>query len=108
MRFLAVESVGASTSAAANGSDYLATSSKDTLVKLWDLSTQHCVQTLVAHPSEVWTLDVNPNQDLLFTGGGEGELKVWKIDRVALSTGLLGSDVGKVSCIRIPLFNTRS
>jgi hypothetical protein len=38
--------------------DQLLTSSKDTLVKLWDLPTQHCVETLVAHRSEVWSLDV--------------------------------------------------
>ena len=38
--------------------DQLLTGSKDTLVKLWDLTTQHCVETLVAHRSEVWTLDV--------------------------------------------------
>jgi len=29
-------------------------SSKDSLVKLWDLDTQHCFQTLVGHRSEVW------------------------------------------------------
>ena len=31
----------------------LVTSSKDSLVKLWDLETQHCFQTLVDHKSEV-------------------------------------------------------
>ena len=28
-------------------------SSKDTLIKLWDLDTQHCFLTLVGHRSEV-------------------------------------------------------
>ncbi len=36
--------------------DQLLTSSKDTLIKLWDLTTQHCVETLVAHNSEVWAM----------------------------------------------------
>ena len=31
----------------------LITSSKDCLVKFWDLETQHCFQTLVDHKSEV-------------------------------------------------------
>ena len=31
----------------------LISSSKDTLVKLWDLDTQHCFQTLVNHRNEV-------------------------------------------------------
>ena len=28
------------------------------LAKLWELETQHCVQTLVGHRSEIWSLAV--------------------------------------------------
>ncbi|KAL1944244.1 hypothetical protein VTO73DRAFT_3429 [Trametes versicolor] len=76
---------------------YLLTSSKDTFLKLWDLQTQHCTQTVVAHRSEVWTMDLNPEQDLVFTGSGEGELKAWKIDHEALAQGLRETDTGEVS-----------
>ena len=65
-------------------------------MKLWDISTQHCVQTLVAHPSEVWTLDINPEKDLIFTGGGEGDLKAWRIDHNALAEGLKETESGEV------------
>ncbi|XP_006460011.1 hypothetical protein AGABI2DRAFT_202593 [Agaricus bisporus var. bisporus H97] len=75
---------------------YLLTSGKDTFVKFWDLSTQHCVQTIVAHRSEVWSLDVSKDQELLFTGSGEGEVKAWRIDSEALSTGLRETDNGEV------------
>lgn len=51
---------------------------------------------MVAHRSEVWSLDVNKEQDLLFTGSGEGEVKAWKIDRDALSTGLRETENGEV------------
>ena len=68
-------------------------------MKLWDLSTQHCVQTVVAHPSEVWSLDINPAKDLLFTGGGEGELKAWRIDHEALAAGLKEAEGGQVSVV---------
>lgn len=68
-------------------------------MKLWDLRTQHCVQTVVAHHSEVWSLDINPEQELLFTGGGEGELKVWKLDHEALVNGLKEDESGKVLSI---------
>lgn len=39
---------------------------------------------------------MNPEQDLILTGGGEGELKAWKIDRDALSEGLRENDSGEV------------
>ncbi|KXN83719.1 hypothetical protein AN958_00861 [Leucoagaricus sp. SymC.cos] len=76
---------------------YLLTSSKDTFVKFWDLSTQHCVQTIVAHRSEVWSLDLNREQDLFFTGSGEGEVKAWRIDSEALSLGLRETETGEVA-----------
>lgn len=65
-------------------------------MKLWDLSTQHCVQTVVAHSSEVWSLDLNPSKDLIFTGSSEGDLKVWKLDHVALREGLKEDSSGEV------------
>ena len=102
MRFLTIETNAASTSAAASSAGYLVTAAKDTLVKLWDLSIQHCLQTIVGHPSEVWTLDLNQEQDLLFTGGGEGELKAWSLDRETLSKGLSEAGAGHVSQIYLP------
>jgi U3 small nucleolar RNA-associated protein 12 len=74
----------------------LMTSSKDTFVKLWDLSTQHCVQTIVAHRAEVWSLCLNSEQDLLLTGSNEGELKAWKIEPGPLLQGIKESGNGDV------------
>ena len=34
---------------------------------------------------------------MIFTGGGEGELKAWRIDNEALSNGLKESEKGEVS-----------
>ncbi|KAJ1827290.1 beta transducin, partial [Coemansia sp. RSA 2599] len=64
----------------ASSEGYIVSSSKDTLVKLWDLRARHCVQTLVTHRSEVWSLAVSPDQRLLVTGTSDIELRVWKID----------------------------
>jgi U3 small nucleolar RNA-associated protein 12 len=72
------------------------TGSKDTFLKLWDLSTQHCVQTVVAHRMEVWTLDLDAEQQLLLTGSGEGELKAWKLDKIALADGVKETTSGEV------------
>lgn len=85
-----------STSASVNSSGYLLTSSKDTFLKLWDLATQHCIQTVVAHRGEVWAVDLNITQDIILTGSAEGELKAWRLDRDALEIGLKENDNGEV------------
>jgi U3 small nucleolar RNA-associated protein 12 len=78
-------------------SHILLTTSKDTLMKLWDTSTQHCVQTIVAHRSEVSSLDIDPEKHFIFTGSSEGEVKAWKIDHESMSQGLVENDAGEVS-----------
>ncbi|KAJ2727197.1 beta transducin [Coemansia sp. Benny D115] len=64
----------------ASAQGYIITSSKDTLVKLWDLRARHCVQTLVTHRSEVWSLAVSPDGRLLVTGTSDMDLRVWTMD----------------------------
>jgi len=59
---------------------------------------QHCIQTIVAHRSEIWTMDINATRDLIFTGSAEGELKAWRIDYGALAAGLQETETGEV-CI---------
>jgi len=66
-------------------------------MKLWDLTTQHCIQTIVAHRSEIWTLDLDPSGEVIFTGGGEGELKAWAVDGDALVEGIREMEDGTVS-----------
>ncbi|KAF9170002.1 hypothetical protein BGX21_009742, partial [Mortierella sp. AD011] len=74
---------------------YVLSSSKDTLIKLWDLSTQHCMETLVAHRNEVWSCDVNADETVLASGGGDPDIKVWKIDATVLRTGLAVGEEAK-------------
>ncbi|KAF8316849.1 WD-repeat-containing protein [Clavulina sp. PMI_390] len=94
-------STSTSTSAA---SGYLLTSSKDTLLKLWDLSIQHCVQTVVAHRSEIWSMATDPiGKDLIFTGSGDGELKAWRIDYEALGKGVQETETGELAKMIHPL-----
>ncbi|EJU06188.1 WD40 repeat-like protein [Dacryopinax primogenitus] len=84
---------------------YLVTTSKDTFLKLWDLNTQHCLQTTVAHRAEIWAMDINPAEDNIITGAGDGEIKAWKIDRAALSLGLREGEDGKIAKLILPLGN---
>lgn len=60
--------------------DYLMSVSKDGLIKLWDLKSQQCVETHVAHSSECWSLGTDTERGLVFTAGNRDEIKVWKLD----------------------------
>lgn len=46
----------------------LVSCSKDSYVKVWDLDTQHCSQTLTGHKGEVWSLDLDLQERRLVTG----------------------------------------
>ena len=48
-------------------------------LQIWDLDTQHCVQTVVGHRSEVWSLDVSPDGTRLVTTASDAQLRVWSI-----------------------------
>lgn len=102
IRFISTNDDQPSTSSA-TAAGLLLTSSKDTFMKLWDLSNKHCIQTIVAHRSEIWSLDLNNDQDLIFTGSGEGELKAWKLDHEAVAEGLKETETGEVQKIIHPI-----
>lgn len=101
---------------------YLLSTSKDGLLKLWDLSLQHCIETVVHGSGEIWSLAVSQyvplamqvskkgkvageDEDdvedrnavadggaLVLTGSAEGDMKVWQVTAEALSRGLQTSD----------------
>ena len=64
---------------------FLLSTSKDALLKLWDLSTQYCIETHVAQSNgECWALGLSPDQSGCITAGNDGELRAWTIDRATL------------------------
>ena len=74
---------------------YLLTTSKDALIKIWDLATQHCIETHVAQTNgECWSMTVSPDEDGCITAGNDGELKVWSIDNQGLSRASLQINQG--------------
>lgn len=83
---------------------YLVTTSKDTYMKLWDLSTQHCVQTVVVGRSEVTSCDVLEEEGedeedgrwVIITGSGDGEGRVWSIEKSDLTAGMAENASGEV------------
>jgi len=64
---------------------HLLSISKDALIKLWDLTSPHCMETHVAQTNgECWAFGLSPDGSGLITAGNDGELKVWRIDSDAL------------------------
>lgn len=81
---------------------FLLTTSKDALIKIWDLESQHCIETHVAQTNgECWALSVAPDESGCITAGNDGELKVWSIDAKGLSdiAGRVTEGSGK-HCLR--------
>lgn len=66
---------------------FILSTGKDSLIKLWDLSSKHCIETHVAQTNgECWSLSMTPDGSGCITAGNDGELKVWSIDAAGLHT----------------------
>ncbi|KAJ4382695.1 beta transducin [Didymella sp. IMI 355093] len=75
---------------------FLLSTSKDALIKIWDISTQHCIETHIAQTNgECWALGVSPDGSGCITAGNDGELKVWAIDLPGLRQA--GAAVGEAT-----------
>ena len=65
---------------------YLLSTSKDALIKLWDIESQYCLETHVAQSNgECWSMGVSVDQSGCITAGNDGELRVWSIDIAGLA-----------------------
>lgn len=64
---------------------YLLSTSKDALIKIWDVASQYCLETHVTQSNgECWSLGVSADSSGCITAGNEGQLTVWTIDQAAL------------------------
>ncbi|PHH74488.1 hypothetical protein CDD82_4908 [Ophiocordyceps australis] len=82
-----------------DGSDgFLLTTSKDSLLKLWDLSSKHCMEThLCQSDGECWALGLIPDLSGCITAGNDGELKVWALDADSLASSVGRVDVSSAT-----------
>lgn len=81
----------------------LFSTSKDGLLKVWDLALQHCVETLLPGKGELWSLSVLSADQiaasfgtaLVLVGNSEGKLKIYEANAAALNSGS-NSSGGKI------------
>ena len=106
---------------------FLISTSKDGMMKLWDLDTRHCLQTVVVGRGEVFSLDIKQSVDsndgfesmkedegasrvmgrwTILTGSGNGDVRVWEVTYDNLRSGIKEDSEGNVSTDR--LFGTKS
>lgn len=85
IHFLTVATVDTESRSGPDSDSYLLSTSKDALIKVWDLSTQHCIETHVTQTNgECWAVGLSPDGGGCITAGNDGELKVWSINTAAL------------------------
>lgn len=61
-------------------SSHLLSTGKDALIKVWDLTSQHCIETQVAQTNgECWALGLSPDGTGCISAGNDGELKAWAV-----------------------------
>ena len=76
---------------------HLLTSSKDALLKVWDITTQHCIETVVGHRSEVWSMALSADGRTLITGTSDQELHIWNVRNDVLRTKIVSNADAQVS-----------
>ncbi|KAL9008925.1 MAG: hypothetical protein Q9173_005996 [Seirophora scorigena] len=91
---------GAQANILMNGVDdqpgFLLTTSKDAKIKIWNLDSQHCIETHIAQSNgECWALAMSPDGSGCITAGNDGELKVWSIDIRGLMSSTLEIEDGQ-------------
>jgi U3 small nucleolar RNA-associated protein 12 len=77
------------------GISFIASVSKDTLLKVWDMTTQYCVQSIVGHRCEIWSLANISSANLLVTGSSDEFLRgyTYNTESSSESSGLQDEEV---------------
>ncbi|KAI9178904.1 hypothetical protein H9P43_005566 [Blastocladiella emersonii ATCC 22665] len=78
---------------------YLMTSAMDGLVRLWNLETRTCVQTLAGHRGAVTCVHFDESKCLALSGGMDGTVKIWNYSTGACVRSLSGGHAVPVTAL---------
>jgi ribosome assembly protein 4 len=56
----------------------LASCSKDTTLKVWDMRTGKLKQDLPGHQDQVFALDWSPDGERVGSGGADKQIRIWR------------------------------
>eukprot|EP00371_Babesia_bovis_P003591 XP_001612238.1 WD domain, G-beta repeat containing protein [Babesia bovis T2Bo] len=59
---------------------FLISVSKDCIVRIWDLTSQLCIQTVVHSTAELYGLAINQNETRMYIAGAENRIRCYKLD----------------------------
>ena len=63
---------------------------QDCLVKIWDISSGECVNTLTEHTGQIWSVCFHPDGDCFATGSFDYSIKIWDLATGTCLQTLLG------------------
>ncbi|GFE55174.1 WD G-beta repeat containing protein 3, putative [Babesia ovis] len=59
---------------------FLVSVSKDCIIRVWDLTSQLCIQTVIHSTAELYGLAINANESRLYVAGAENRIRCYKLD----------------------------
>jgi WD40 repeat protein len=67
------------------GYDVIVSGSNDFTIRLWNIKEGKCLMTITDHLAKLQDLTFNSRTKVLFSGSADGEVKVWKLNKLETS-----------------------
>lgn len=76
---------------------FLISISKDCIIRIWDLTSQLCIQTVIHSTAELYGLAINSDESRMYASGAENQIRCYKLD-------MSGAEKDENSPYDIPLY----
>ncbi|CAG8521953.1 11221_t:CDS:10, partial [Cetraspora pellucida] len=86
--------------------NYIVTSSRSLVVKIWDFKTGQIKKSFKAHEAPIIVMDIDPTSSLVATGSADSTVKVWDIEGGFCTHNFRGHG-GIISALKFHLENNR-